>query len=97
MSTMGEASGCGLPGGAPEKATGDPDKIAQVEAVLEKIRPYLAADGGNIHLVAIEDDVVCVRLQGACMGCQAAAQTLYQGIEPQLRAECDWLKGLRAV
>ena len=92
MSVMGDTPD----GGAPVKPTGDPEKVAEVEAVLEKIRPFLVADGGNIELVSVEDDWVSVRLQGACMGCHAAAQTLFQGIEPQLRAACSWVKGVRA-
>ncbi len=92
MSVMGDTPD----GGAPAAPTGDSEKVAEVQAVLEKVRPFLAADGGDIQLLSVEDDWVTVRLQGACMGCAAAAQTLFQGIEPQLRAACSWVKGVRA-
>ncbi|MEW6073017.1 MAG: NifU family protein [Planctomycetota bacterium] len=84
-------------GEAAPEPTGDPAKIAEVEKVLAEIRPYLTADGGNIHLVAVEDGWVSVRLQGACCGCHASAMTLYDGLEPRLRQACRWVRGVRAV
>jgi Fe-S cluster biogenesis protein NfuA len=98
--TSSDSSPCG--GGSPasdpsQKPTGDPARVTEVEKVLEEIRPYLVADGGNIQLISIEDDWVNVRLQGACMGCHASAMTLHQGLEPRLRAACSWVQGVRAV
>ena len=94
-------SGCGsfFPGAndQPLEATGDPERVAEVEKVLNEVRPFLQADGGNIHLVSVEDDWVSVRLQGACSGCHASAMTLQQGVEPRLREACTWIKGVRAV
>ncbi|MDF1573271.1 MAG: NifU family protein [Bacteroidales bacterium] len=58
------------------------DKRSRVEAALEKIRPYLVADGGNIELVEVTDDnVVKVHLTGACHGCPFSLQTLKAGVE----------------
>ena len=45
---------------------------AEVEEAVTEIRPWLQADGGDIELVAVEDDVVKVRLKGACAGCPMA-------------------------
>ncbi|MGA7105377.1 MAG: NifU family protein [Candidatus Deferrimicrobiaceae bacterium] len=60
---------------------------ADVEMVLEKIRPALQADGGDVELVDIEGGVVKVRLTGACGGCPMATVTLKNGIEALLKKE----------
>ena len=59
----------------------------KVMAVIDKIRPMLMADGGDIELVDIEDGVVKVRLQGACAGCPGAQMTLQHGVEKQIKDE----------
>ena len=56
-----------------------------VETVLDELRPYLMADGGNVELVDIEGPVVQLRLQGACGSCPSSAMTLKMGIERKLR------------
>jgi len=58
-----------------------------VEMVLEKIRPALQADGGDVELVDVEGGVVKVRLTGACGGCPMASVTLKNGIEALLKKE----------
>ena len=60
----------------------------RVEATLEKVRPYLQADGGDIEFVDITDDYkVKVRLTGACHGCPFSMQTLKSGVEQALIKE----------
>jgi Fe-S cluster biogenesis protein NfuA len=59
----------------------------KVKAVLEKIRPSLQADGGDVELVDIEEGIVTVRLQGACAGCPMSQMTLKNGIERILKQE----------
>lgn len=56
-----------------------------VETVLEELRPYLIADGGNVELVEIDGPVVNLRLQGACGSCPSSTMTLKMGIERKLR------------
>lgn len=56
-----------------------------VETVLDELRPYLMADGGNVELADIEGPVVKLRLQGACGSCPSSAMTLKMGIERRLR------------
>jgi Fe-S cluster biogenesis protein NfuA len=58
---------------------------ANVETVLDELRPYLIADGGNVELVDIEGPVVKLRLQGACGSCPSSTMTLKMGIERKLR------------
>lgn len=60
---------------------------AEVQKVLETIRPALQADGGDVELVDVEDGVVKVRLTGACGGCPMATMTLKGGIEATLKRE----------
>ena len=56
-----------------------------VETVLDEMRPYLMADGGNVELVEIDGPIVKLRLQGACGSCPSSAMTLKMGIERRLR------------
>ncbi len=70
----------------------------QVEKALDKIRPAIKADGGDVELVEICDDmVVKVRLTGACSGCPMAALTLKQGVEKVLKAELPEIKEVVAA
>jgi len=53
----------------------------KIEAVINRVRPDLQADGGDVELVEVKDGVVSVRLTGACGGCPMATMTLKNGIE----------------
>ncbi|MDD5542621.1 MAG: NifU family protein [Acidobacteriia bacterium] len=59
----------------------------QVEDVLDKIRPAIMMDGGNVELVEVVENCAKIRLVGACMGCPSSMMTLQFGIEETLRAE----------
>lgn len=70
----------------------------RVAAVIEEIRPYLQADGGDIQLVEVEDDgTVKVRLRGACAGCPGAQMTLRNGVERKLKQDVPEVKQVVAV
>ncbi len=70
----------------------------QVKEVLDKIRPSLQADGGDVELVDVtEDGVVQVKLRGACAGCPMATLTLKNGIERRLREEIPEIKAVEEV
>ncbi len=69
----------------------------KVQAVLDKIRPALQADGGNIELVDVVDGVVKVRLVGACQGCMGAQMTLKMGVEKALKEAIPEIKYVEAV
>ena len=56
-----------------------------VEKVLDELRPYLLADGGNVELVELDGPIVKLRLNGACSSCPSSAMTLRMGIERRLR------------
>ena len=69
----------------------------KVEEVLNKIRPALVADGGNVELVDINNSTVKVRLTGACGGCAMATMTLKMGIERILKQEIPEVEEVVAV
>jgi len=71
--------------------------LERVEEVLDKIRPALMADGGNVELVNVDDGVVSVRLTGACGCCAMSTQTLKYGVERMLKSELPEVKEVVAV
>jgi Fe-S cluster biogenesis protein NfuA len=72
--------------------------LERVNSALNKIRPYLEADGGDITLEEITDEmVVKVKLHGACQGCPFSYQTLKAGVEQALRKEVPEITELVAV
>lgn len=69
----------------------------RVEKVINRIRPAVQMDGGDIQLVDIVDGVVKVRLVGACVGCPSSTMTLKMGIERAIRTEVPEIKSVEAV
>jgi Fe-S cluster biogenesis protein NfuA len=70
----------------------------RVQAALDKVRPYLQGDGGDVELVEITaDGVVRVRLTGACKGCPMSQQTLKGGVERMVLKEVAEVKRVEAV
>ncbi|TSB48208.1 NifU family protein [Alkalicoccobacillus porphyridii] len=73
------------------------DMIEEVQEVLEKLRPFLLRDGGDVELVGVEDGIVRVRLLGACGSCPSSTITLKAGIERALLEEVPGVKELEQV
>jgi Fe-S cluster biogenesis protein NfuA len=70
----------------------------KINKAIDTIRPYLQADGGDVTLVEVTDDLtVKVKLTGACEGCPFSIQTLKAGIEQAIKKEFPDLKELIAV
>lgn len=70
----------------------------KVEQALNKVRPALQADGGDVELVEVgEDGIIKVRLTGACGGCPMSQLTLKMGIERILKKEIPEVKAVEAV
>jgi Fe-S cluster biogenesis protein NfuA len=69
----------------------------QVQDVLNKLRPFLLRDGGDVELVDIEEGVVKVRLMGACGSCPSSTITLKAGIERALLEEVPGVTELEQV
>ncbi len=70
----------------------------KVEKALNKIRPSLQADGGDVELVEVKDNgVVKVKLTGACAGCPMSQMTLKMGIEKLLKKEVSGVTSVESV
>ncbi len=70
----------------------------KVQEMLEKIRPNLQADGGDIELIDVTDEgVVKVKLKGACAGCPMSTMTLKNGVERFLKEQIPGLDRVEAV
>ncbi len=70
----------------------------KVKKALDKVRPALQADGGDVELVGVDDKgVVTVRLTGACGSCPMATMTLKNGIEKTLKKEVAGITAVEAV
>ncbi len=77
-----------------KKATITKDKVTEV---LNKIRPSLMRDGGDVELVEVNNGTVKVKLTGACGGCPMATMTLKMGIEQMLKREIPEVKEVVSV
>jgi|TARA_B110001454_G_C12609766_1_gene388169 Fe-S cluster biogenesis protein NfuA len=61
------------------------ETVDNVEKALEEIRPFLMSDGGNIKLLSIENEIVKIQLEGACIGCSVNQMTLKNGVEATIK------------
>ncbi|MBI4354193.1 MAG: NifU family protein [Candidatus Omnitrophica bacterium] len=69
----------------------------RVEQVINRIRPAVQMDGGDIELVDVKDGIVKLRLVGSCHGCPSAMMTLKAGIERAIQSEVPEIKAVEAV
>lgn len=70
----------------------------RVKNVIEQIRPYLQADGGDVKFVRIsEDNIVYVELQGACHSCPMATMTLKNGVEATMKKVIPEIVSVEAI
>jgi Fe-S cluster biogenesis protein NfuA len=78
--------------------TQNPELESKVKNVLEQIRPYLQADGGDVEYVNITDDnVVNIRLMGMCGGCPHSQMTLKNGIEAAVKRVLPEIKSVESL
>jgi Fe-S cluster biogenesis protein NfuA len=78
-------------------ATDNPDLYSRVDAIIQEVRPYIQSDGGDIELLKVEDNVVYVRLNGACVGCPSSLMTLKGGVETRVREELPEIESVEMV
>jgi Fe-S cluster biogenesis protein NfuA len=76
---------------------GENEMRENVEKALDKIRPALQRDGGDIELIDVVDGVVKVRLTGACGGCPMSQMTLKMGVERVLKQQVPEVKSVETV
>lgn len=67
----------------------------QIQMTLDKIRPFIRRDGGDVTFIRFADGIVYVRMEGACQGCSLIDSTLTQGIEVILMEEIPGILGVR--
>jgi len=71
--------------------------LERVKKVLDKVRPSLQADGGDVKLISVDDNVVKVQLTGACGGCPFSQMTLKMGIERTIKEEIPEIKEVISI
>ena len=82
----------------PSPAENEHELEPQVTAVLERIRPMIQDDGGDLELVGIRSDgTVLIKLLGACVGCPSSTMTLQMGIERNLMEKVPGVTGVEQV
>ena len=62
--------------------------------IIDKLKPFLISDGGNIEFVKYEDNIVYIRMMGACANCQMLDVTLKEGIETAIMSEVKNVRGV---
>jgi len=71
------------------------ETVKKIEETLDKVRPFLARDGGNVTFDSFEDGIVYVNFQGACEGCSLINEDLDSGIEIILMEEVPGISAVR--
>lgn len=67
----------------------------QIIDVINKIRPYINRDGGDVEFVSFDEGIVTVKMLGACVGCAIVDQTVFSGIETLLMEEIPEVLGVK--
>ena len=76
----------------------DTELLEKVEATLEKIRPYLLADGGDVKILEITDSQkLIIEFEGACGSCPMSSMTFKAGIEEAIKRDCPEIASVEAV
>ena len=65
----------------------DEELMAPVNTTIDKVRPGITADGGDIKLITIRGGIIYVQLQGACVGCGSSGTTIKYGVEKQMKMD----------
>ena len=73
------------------------DIVLRIKAIIDKVRPFLISDGGNLEFVRYEDNIVYVKLTGACQDCPMLDVTLKDGIEELIINEIPEVKEVKNI
>lgn len=73
------------------------DKEKEIVQVLEKIRPYIQRDGGDLEFISFVDGIVTIKMLGACSDCLALDDTISMGVEALLLEEVEGVVGVQVV
>ncbi len=70
------------------------DTEEKIKEIIDKLKPFLISDGGNIEFIKYEDNIVYIKLMGACANCEMLDFTLKDGIETSIISEIPEVKGV---
>jgi len=73
------------------------ETVTKIISLIDRMRPYLISDGGNIEFVKYEDNIVYIKLLGACENCSMIDITLKEGIEEMIITEIPEVKEVKAI
>mgnify|MGYP002554385970 CR=1 FL=1 len=73
------------------------EKEKEIIAVLEKIRPYIQRDGGDLEFISFKDGIVTIKMLGACSDCLALDDTISMGVEALLLEEVEGVVGVQVA
>ena len=79
------------------KTAAEAETYAKISRIIDELRPFINADGGDIKLIGLKDGVVQVKLSGACVGCSSSLVTLQLGVERKIKEEVPDVKYVEAV
>ena len=82
---------------AANESPAEPDLATKVQMLIDEIRPFLQEDGGDCELLKVEDNVVYVRLVGACVGCPSSLVTLKHGVENRIKEAIPEIESVEMV
>ena len=68
------------------------EETEKIKEIIDKLRPFLISDGGNIEFVKYEDGIVYIKMLGACAGCALIDTTLKDGVECAIKEEVPTVK-----
>ena len=71
--------------------------IDKIEQAIQTLRPFLEADGGDIQLLRVENNIAKVKLLGACKDCNMSSMTLKAGVEEAVKKAVPEIQGVEAV
>ncbi len=70
------------------------NETEKIIEIINKLKPFLINDGGNIEFIKYEDGIVYIRMMGACANCQMLDLTLKEGIEAAIMSEVEGVRGV---
>lgn len=70
------------------------EKEEKIKAIIDELRPFLVNDGGDLEFVKLEDNIVYIKLLGACSNCSLIDFTLKDGIEAAIKEEIPDIEGV---
>ena len=70
------------------------NETEKIIEIINKLKPFLINDGGNIEFIKYEDGIVYIRMMGACANCQMLDLTLKEGIEAAIMSEVENVRGV---